>query len=108
MTSPSSPPPERQRPPGRRTPVLFIHGTADRVVPHTMSDELYAAALNVAPDLKRLVKIEGASHSGAVRSGEIYQRAVADFMRDAANAFGQPVQPKAQGPEPLAAKRDAP
>ena len=25
------------------TPMLFRHGTADRVVPHTMSDELFAA-----------------------------------------------------------------
>lgn len=91
-----------------RTPMLFIHGTADRVVPHTMSDELYAAALNVAPNLKRLVKIEGASHSGAVRSGEVYQRAVAEFMRDAANAFGQPAAPAERLPTPLAAKHDAP
>src|SRR3546814_10075085 len=29
------------------TPMLFLHGTADRVVPHTMSDELFAAALKV-------------------------------------------------------------
>lgn len=75
-----------------RTPMLFIHGTADSVVPHTMSDELYAAALNVAPNLKRLVKIEGASHSGAVRSGAVYSRAIADFMQDAAQAYTAPRQ----------------
>jgi len=68
------------------TPILFIHGTEDRVIPHTMSDELYAAALKVAPTLKRLVKIEGASHSGAIRSGEVYRRAVAEFIRDAGQA----------------------
>ena len=28
-------------------PVLFLHGTADAVVPHTMSDELYVAARSV-------------------------------------------------------------
>ncbi|WP_459616917.1 alpha/beta hydrolase [Bordetella sp. 2513F-2] len=69
------------------TPMLFLHGTADRVVPHTMSDELFAAALKVPPDLKRLVKIEGASHSGAIRSGEVYESAVRSFIRDASRAY---------------------
>ncbi len=70
-----------------RTPMLFMHGTADRVVPHTMSDELYAAASNVAPELKRLVKIEGATHSGAFRSGAQYETAVKTFMQDASRAY---------------------
>ncbi|ADP14081.1 prolyl oligopeptidase family protein 2 [Achromobacter xylosoxidans A8] len=70
-----------------RTPMLFMHGTADRVVPHTMSDELYAAASNVAPELKRLVKIEGATHSGAFRSGAQYETAVKAFMQDASRAY---------------------
>ncbi|MBV7484265.1 alpha/beta hydrolase [Bordetella sp. BOR01] len=69
------------------TPTLFLHGTADRVVPHTMSDELFAAALKVPPDLKRLVKIDGASHSGAIRSGQTYETAVRDFVRDARQAY---------------------
>ena len=46
-------------------PLLLVHGTADGVIPHTMSDELLAAATGVQPDFKRLVKIEGASHRGA-------------------------------------------
>ncbi|OZI31445.1 alpha/beta hydrolase [Bordetella genomosp. 10] len=70
-----------------RTPVLFIHGTADTVIPSTMSDQLYAAVHDVAPPLKRLVKIEGASHSGAVRSGARYDRAVQSFIRDARAAW---------------------
>src|SRR5690606_30655815 len=37
------------------TPMLIVHGTADRVVPHTMSDELFAAATNIPAGLKRLV-----------------------------------------------------
>ncbi len=41
-------------------PKLFLHGTSDRVVPHTMSDELFKAA----SEPKRLVKFDGASHSG--------------------------------------------
>lgn len=69
------------------TPMLLLHGTADRVVPHTMSDELFAAALKVPPDMKRLVKIEGASHSGAIRSGHRYEAAVQSFVRDASRAY---------------------
>lgn len=69
------------------TPMLFVHGTADRVVPHTMSDELFAAARNVSPEMKRLVKIEGASHSGAFRSGAQYEDAVRTFTRDASRAY---------------------
>lgn len=63
-------------------PLLILHGTGDRVVPHTMSDELYAAARSVPPGLKRLVKLEGASHSGSVRS-PAYGQAVQGFAQDA-------------------------
>ena len=42
-------------------PKLFLHGTADTVVPHEMSDELF----KLASEPKRLVKFEGASHSGS-------------------------------------------
>ena len=41
-------------------PKLFLHGTADNVIPHTMSDALFDAS----SEPKRLVKFEGASHSG--------------------------------------------
>ncbi|QGB06682.1 alpha/beta hydrolase [Bordetella holmesii] len=68
------------------TPLLLLHDTADRVVPDHMSDELYAAAVNVPPPLRRLVKIEGGPHSGGVRSGIRYNRAVADFVRGAGHA----------------------
>jgi hypothetical protein len=46
-------------------PLLLVHGTADGLIPHTMSDELLAAATGVQPQLKRLVKIDGANHRGA-------------------------------------------
>lgn len=46
-------------------PLLLVHGTADGVIPHTMSDELYAAAVAVPPEAKRLLKVEGANHRGA-------------------------------------------
>jgi alpha-beta hydrolase superfamily lysophospholipase len=78
------------------TPVLFVHGTDDQVVPHTMSDQLFAAAQKVAPNLKRLVKIDGASHSGAVRAGPVYEAAVAGFIRDASAAYhGAPMPQQA-------------
>lgn len=66
-------------------PLLLIHGTGDRVVPHQMSDRLHAAANGVRGDLKRLLKIDGASHSGVSRAGgEQYERAVRQFVDDAA------------------------
>jgi hypothetical protein len=62
-----------------RAPLLVLHGTADRVVPHEMADELYAAAGSSA---KKLVKIEGGTHSGSSRTGgTIYRDAVLEFVR---------------------------
>lgn len=62
-------------------PLLLIHGTADRLIPHAMSDRLYAAAVNVRPGLRRVVKIDGATHWGvALNGGETYARAVRDFV----------------------------
>jgi len=68
-------------------PILFIHGTADRVVPHTMSDALHAAARQAPPALKRLVKLKDGSHSNGVRAGRVYETAIADFMRDATHHY---------------------
>ena len=60
-------------------PILIIHGTADGIVPHAMADELFAAA---ASKVKRVVKIEGGTHSGASRvGGATYRDAVLDFVR---------------------------
>ncbi len=62
-------------------PLLLLHGTADGVIPHTMSDELLAAATLVHPGYKRVVKFEGASHRGAPfvdRAG--FDLAVRDFV----------------------------
>jgi len=63
--------------------MLFLHGTADRVVPHAMSDALYKAARRAPPDLTRLTKLPGGSHSGGVRAGELYDSAIARFIKDA-------------------------
>ncbi|VFR41465.1 putative exported protein [plant metagenome] len=70
-----------------KLPVLFIHGTGDNVVPHEMSDALYAAALQVPDGYRRLLKVEGASHSGASRSGPEYDRTVRDFVTDVGQAM---------------------
>lgn len=60
------------------TPLLIIHGTADGIVPHAMADELFAAA---ASKVKKVVKIEGGTHSGASRAGGgAYRDAVLDFV----------------------------
>lgn len=69
-----------------RLPVLLLHGTGDRVVPHTMSDALLAAASQAPERLRRLVKLEGASHSGASRSSPAYDDAIRAFAQDAAAA----------------------
>jgi len=59
-------------------PSLFIHGTADTVVPAWMSERLYAAA----PAPKRLLLIEGGSHSNFAGTGmTLLQREVANFVR---------------------------
>ena len=59
-------------------PKLFLHGTADTVIPHSMGDDLFKAAI----EPKRLVKFEGAGHSGiAWSSSEQYRQAIADFVQ---------------------------
>ena len=45
-----------------KLPKLFLHGSADRIVPYRMSEELYQAAAQP----KRLIKVEGAGHSNVV------------------------------------------
>ncbi|MEP6607758.1 MAG: alpha/beta hydrolase [Burkholderiaceae bacterium] len=67
-------------------PLLIIHGTADGIVPHAMADELYAAA---ASKVKKIIKIEGGTHSGASRTGGAdYRDAVIDFVRRSSAATG--------------------
>ena len=67
--------------PKLRVPVMFVHGAADRWVPSVMSEQLYAAA----PEPKRLMLVEGASHSNvtAVAFDDL-QRALGEFLAGAA------------------------
>jgi alpha-beta hydrolase superfamily lysophospholipase len=60
-----------------RLPKLIMHGTADRVVPHTMADRLFEAAT----EPRRLVKFDGAGHSLAWSSSEPYREAVRGFVQ---------------------------
>jgi hypothetical protein len=62
-------------------PLLLVHGTADGVIPHTMSDELLAAASALPAHYKRLVKIDGANHRGAPFADRAaFDSALLDFV----------------------------
>ncbi len=62
------------------TPVLFMHGTADRVVPHAMSQKLYDAAR----EPKELWLIDGMDHYEVwSERPEVVQRRLLDFFAGA-------------------------
>jgi len=61
-------------------PLLILHGTADNVVPHAMADALYQRA---GSRDKRVVKLDGASHSGRSGSAAAYREAVRSFVQSA-------------------------
>ena len=66
--------------PTLQPPVLFIHGMADREVPHAMSEALFAVANEKS---RRLTLIPGGGHEDSAIVGEArYTRAVLDFVRD--------------------------
>ena len=61
-----------------RTPILFVHGSRDDVVPVDMAFELYMAA----ECDKRLLIIEGAGHAmSASWEPERYWNEIFDFIR---------------------------
>jgi len=58
-------------------PVLFVHGTGDRLVPHRFSEALHAAAR----DPKKLVLVEGGSHYNTSWVGSVaYRAAIAELF----------------------------
>ena len=63
-------------------PICLIHGTNDKIIPHTESDRL----LNAAAPGTQLWKVEGAGHSGSFHSAD-YGKRVTDFYegRSASN-----------------------
>lgn len=66
-----------------QAPLVILHGTADNVVPHSMADELYERA---GSQSKRLVKIEGGTHSGYGRPTAEYRAAIAGIVQSPAGA----------------------
>jgi uncharacterized protein len=59
-------------------PVLFVHGTADPVVPAYMSQQLY----NAAPQSKQLLLVPDAGHYGIYQPGKnSYLHAIAQFIK---------------------------
>jgi alpha-beta hydrolase superfamily lysophospholipase len=68
-------------------PLLIIHGTEDRIIPHEMADELAAAVGRLTQPLRRVLKIDGASHWGIPTvAGASYDQAVRDFVSVVASA----------------------
>lgn len=62
---------------GLKAPVLFVHGTEDRYVPHLMSEKLFEAA----PQPKRLHLIKGANHGNWGNVGiDEYRTVVREFV----------------------------
>ncbi len=60
-----------------RVPILFIHGTADRVIPFWHSQTLY----DTAPGPKELLSIPGADHSDIpMVDGDSYRRAIGQWL----------------------------
>ncbi len=63
--------------PALQIPVLFLHGTADRIVPHQMSQILFAAA----SEPKQLVLFPDAGHNNlADVAGSQYFQAIQNFI----------------------------
>jgi fermentation-respiration switch protein FrsA (DUF1100 family) len=68
-------------------PILLIHGTQDPIIPHEMADQLAAAVGGLAQPMRRVVKVDGASHWGVpMVAGATYDRAVREFLAAAAPA----------------------
>ena len=64
--------------PNSKVPTLFIHGTADKLVPYSMMEKLFAASN--AP-IKETFTVEGAGHADAKNANpEIYFEKVFDFL----------------------------
>jgi pimeloyl-ACP methyl ester carboxylesterase len=65
-------------------PLLLVHGTADSIVPPSMSDRLYAAASEVPPNLRQMLKVQGAGHrSAAFNGGADFAQALRGFAKEA-------------------------
>lgn len=60
-----------------KLPVLYIHGTADTLIPYTMSEALY----DKTPHPKQLYLVQGGGHNDTADvGGQAYLQTVADFL----------------------------
>lgn len=60
-------------------PILFIHGTGDKLIPCTMSTEMY----NANKGFKKLVLFEGAQHARSVfADSEKYRQTLKEFLEN--------------------------
>lgn len=60
-----------------RTPILFIHGDLDTLVPFAMLDEVYQAA----PGEKEMLVVPGAKHAESIMvAPDLYWRTIWDFV----------------------------
>ncbi len=60
-------------------PVLFVHGTADRLIPYSMSQEMY----DTDKGFKKLVLFEGAEHARSVFSNpKQYLKTLEEFLSE--------------------------
>ena len=64
-----------------KLPVLYIHGTADEVVPYAMGEQLFKAS----GGSKRFIAIGGGLHANsAAVGGPLFRAAIRDFVEDSA------------------------
>jgi pimeloyl-ACP methyl ester carboxylesterase len=76
------------------SPILFVHGTGDRYVPHSMSEQLFAAAR----EPKRLLLVPNGGHSNvSAFAFDQYQTAVRELVTLAGRAAAAVRSAAAQG-----------
>jgi uncharacterized protein len=80
-------------------PVLYLHGTADEVVPFDMGEELYRKSGGA----KRFVAIEGGKHdNNAAVGGAVFRSAIANFIEgNAASVVAAGAAPGLADPAPI-------
>jgi uncharacterized protein len=75
-----------------KAPILFMHGTSDRIIPFAFGERLYDAA----PEPKRFLRLEGVGHTRILESGGL--AAVDAFIRPIEAAYSdklpEPDEPK--------------
>lgn len=80
-------------------PKLFLHGTADALLPYAHSEELFRRAA----DPKRVIFFKGATHSDiARRNGEGFLKIIKAFVDDPAKFVAEEPEPQKEKEEPAA------